>query len=97
MTRQHKVDWDVVADAVNDAIGNNDGRVGALSLERAFKDADLVVRHAMNIGDKALYSAGSYYNRAPCTITGFGHKDGRAVYDNSLGAWGYRDQYELVP
>ena len=38
-------DWDVVCEAVDDAVANGDGRATAGGLERAFKHHELVVSH----------------------------------------------------
>lgn len=41
---------------------------------------------ALRIGDRVMYSGAFGSNRAvPCTITGYGTKNGRVVYDNDLG------------
>ncbi len=52
----------------------------------------------LNVGDKALYrGAFGVTFPVPCEIIGIGEKNGRVVYDNDLGRWGYADQYDVGP
>ena len=47
-------DWDVVCEAVDDAVANGDGRATAGGLERAFKHHELVVSHGAAIPSGAM-------------------------------------------
>lgn len=60
-------------------------------------EPELEPESELPVGTLVSYRGG-WGNRPPvlCTITGQGEKNGKTVYDNSLGHWGYRDQYEKV-
>ena len=46
------------------------------------------------VGDRVVYKGGwGTAEPKECTITGVGENNGRLVYDNSLGSWGYANQY----
>lgn len=49
------------------------------------------------VGDWVMFR-GAWGTQPPveCKVTGIGEKNGRLVYDNSLGLWGYADQYTSV-
>ena len=51
----------------------------------------------LKIGDAVSYR-GRWGDLAPIEteITGIGMKNGQVVYDNTLGLWGYRNQYERM-
>lgn len=50
-------------------------------------------KNIFKIGDQVLYRVWGSFKHLPCTITGIGVKHGETVYDNSLGHWGYINQY----
>ena len=52
-----------------------------------------------NVGNRVLYyGAWNTEPGKPCTITKVGNtKNGRPVYGNSLGHWGYENQYVNQP
>ena len=54
-----------------------------------------MIEYNPRIGERVIYKGG-WGMDAPvvCKCTGAGMKNGRPVYDNDLGHWGYADQYE---
>ncbi len=49
------------------------------------------------VGDKVFYRGGwGTEAQVSCEITGVGEKNGLVVYDNSLGHWGFVEQYRFI-